>query len=132
MRDLVIVFIHLFSTLARLAKPGGVRSVLAESLLVKHQLPILRRCRHRASNFRFSDRILSGWCALFVRPSRRIRSADLENKLLDFKTYFNNYRSHTARDGQPPDAAPPRQVANLRSYRWESHCRGLYQTPIVA
>ena len=59
-------------------------------------------------------------------------TADLENKLLDFKTYFNHHRTHTAREGRPPDDALPRQVANLQSYRWESHCRGLYQTAIAA
>ena len=41
MRDLVILFIHFLTTLARLLGPGGVRSVVAESLLVKHQLLIV-------------------------------------------------------------------------------------------
>jgi len=360
MRDLVMLFIHFITTLARLASPGGVRSVLAESLLVKHQLLIFNRSRHRAPNLRLSDRILAGWCTLFMRPSRRIRSAivrkpstllplhqvltkrkyrllfspkvrrkpgpegpsqdlinarvaskernpswgcpriaqqiawafgvpvdkdvvrrvlakhyqprldaggpswltflghlkdslwsvdlfhcasatlrtywilvvmdqytrriiafglpvgavngmalcpmfnhalrgqrsmpkylssdhhplyrsdrwqanlrilevaeiktvpyvpwshpfverligtlrreclhrtlfwtiaDREHQLRDFKTYFNPYRSHTAREGRAPDATPPRQVANLQAYRWQSHCRGLYQTPIAA
>ncbi len=75
MRDLVILFIHLITTLARLAGPGGVRSVVAESVLVKHQLLILNRSRQRAPNLRLSDRIVAGWCTLFVRPSRLIRSA---------------------------------------------------------
>jgi hypothetical protein len=34
MRDLVILFIHFLAALARLLGPGGVRSVVAESLLV--------------------------------------------------------------------------------------------------
>ncbi len=59
-------------------------------------------------------------------------TADLASKLLDFKTYFSHHRTHTARIGRPPDEAPPPQVANLQSNRWESHCRGLYQTPIAA
>ena len=59
-------------------------------------------------------------------------TADLEHKLQDFQTYFNSHRSHTAREGRPPDAAPSRQVANLQSYRWQAHCRGLYQTPTAA
>jgi putative transposase len=59
-------------------------------------------------------------------------TADLESKLLDFKTYFNHHRTHSARAGRPPEDAPTRSVANLQSYRWESHCRGLYQTPIAA
>jgi putative transposase len=75
MRDLVILFIHRLTTVARLARPGGVRSVVAESVLAKHQLLILDRSRQRASNLRPADRIVAGWCALFIRPSRLIRSA---------------------------------------------------------
>jgi putative transposase len=75
MRDLVILFIHLITTAARLAGRGGVRSVLAESILVRDQLLILNRSRQRAPHLRLSDRLVAGWCALFVRPSRLIRSA---------------------------------------------------------
>jgi hypothetical protein len=41
MRDLVILFIHLIATFARLLGPGGRRCVVAESVLVKQQLLIL-------------------------------------------------------------------------------------------
>jgi putative transposase len=75
MRDLVILFIHLITTVARLARPGGVRSVVAESVLAKHQLLIVNRSRQRASDLRPADRIVADWCALFIRPSRLIRSA---------------------------------------------------------
>jgi putative transposase len=75
MRDLVILFVHLLTIAARLASPGGFRSIVAESVLVKHQLLILNRSRQRAPNLRFSDRLVAGWCALFMRPSRLIRSA---------------------------------------------------------
>src|ERR1039457_1751910 len=75
MRNLVILFVHLLTTVARLASPGGVRSVVAESVLVKHQLLILNRSRQRAPNLRLSDRIVAGWCARFMRPSPPIRSA---------------------------------------------------------
>ena len=37
MRHLVVLFIHFIATLARLLGPGGVRSLVAESLLLKHQ-----------------------------------------------------------------------------------------------
>jgi hypothetical protein len=50
MRDVVILFIHLFATVARLLGPGGARAVVAESMLVKQQLLILNRCRERAPN----------------------------------------------------------------------------------
>ena len=39
MRDLAVLFIHLITTIARLAGPGGARSVVAESVLVKAATP---------------------------------------------------------------------------------------------
>ena len=38
MSNLVILCIHFMATLARLLGPGGVRSIVAESLILKHQL----------------------------------------------------------------------------------------------
>ena len=50
MRDLVILLVHLITTVFQLAKPGGVRAVVAESVLAKHQLLILNRSRRRSPN----------------------------------------------------------------------------------
>jgi hypothetical protein len=61
-------------------------------------------------------------------------TADLENKLLDFQTYFNEHRAHTGRQGRTPeqDTRLPRPVADLHCYGWQRHCRGLYHTPMAA
>ena len=75
MRDFAVVFVHLIVTLARLASPRGLRSVVAESVLVRHQLFILNRRRKRAPNLRATDRIIAGLCTLFMRPARVLRSA---------------------------------------------------------
>src|ERR1700694_5941511 len=75
MRDLAVLFLHLLATVARLAGPGGARAVVAESLLVKQQLLILNRSRQRSPNLRLADRVVAGMCALFMRPSRLVRSA---------------------------------------------------------
>src|SRR6266850_5821090 len=74
-RDLAVLVLHLLATVARLAGPGGARSVVAESVLLKHQLLILNRPRQRSPNLRVSDRLVAGVCALFMRPSRLIRAA---------------------------------------------------------
>jgi putative transposase len=74
-RDLAVLLLHLLATIARLAGPGGVRSVFAESVLVKHQLVILNRSRRRSPNLGFTDRMVAGMCALLIRPRRLIRSA---------------------------------------------------------
>jgi transposase InsO family protein len=75
MRNLVVLFIHFIATLARLLGPGGVRSIVAESLLLKHQLLLLNRSRQRSPNLCAWDRILAGWMALLVPPTRLLRSA---------------------------------------------------------
>ena len=94
MRDLLILLVHLIATLARLMGPGGLRSVVAESLLVKQQLLILNRSRHRAPNLRASDRILAGVCALFMRPARVIRSAIVlrPSTILDFHRMLRHHK----------------------------------------
>ena len=73
--DLAILFIHLIVTIARLFGPGGARSVISESLLVKHQLLILNRSRARAPLLRPGDRLIVGLCAIFMHPARLLRSA---------------------------------------------------------
>ena len=75
MRDLAILFIHLLATIAKLTHPGGARAVVAESLLLKHQLTVLNRGRERAPNLRPMDRVLAGLCTLFIRPGRFFRIA---------------------------------------------------------
>ena len=62
-------------TVARLARPGGVRSVVAESALARHQLLVLNRGRKRAPKLRFADRIIAGLCTIFMRRSRVLRNA---------------------------------------------------------
>ena len=75
MRDLIILFVHLIVTVARLVRPGGLHSVVAESVLVRHQLLVLNRGRKRAPNLCAADRIIAGLCTLFMRPARVLRSA---------------------------------------------------------
>ena len=61
-------------------------------------------------------------------------TTDLEAKLLDFQHYYNEHRTHTGCKGRPPEPGVnvDRSLANLSCYRWQKHCRGLYQTPIAA
>jgi putative transposase len=74
-RDLAVLLLHLLVTVARLAGPGGARAVVAESVLVKHQLLIVNRSRKRSPNLHTADRVVAGMCAVFIRPARLVRSA---------------------------------------------------------
>ena len=44
--------------------------MIAENLLLKQQLIVLRRARHRAPNLRRSDRLLCGFWSIFLSPGR--------------------------------------------------------------
>src|ERR1035438_8578884 len=75
MRDILTLLAHLMATLARLLGPGGVKAVVAESLLLKHQLLIINRPRKRAPNLGAFQRLLLGFWSLFLHPRRILRSA---------------------------------------------------------
>ena len=70
MRDLLILVVHLVVTFAKHLRPGGTRSVVAESLTLKHQLLISNRGRRRAPNLTSLDRFVLGITTLFVNRRR--------------------------------------------------------------
>src|SRR5215471_18561334 len=59
---------------------------------------------------------------------------DLERKLLEFQHYYNGHRAHAGLAGRLPESGAERSLAEAKPglYRWQKHCRGLYQTPIAA
>src|SRR6476646_9922418 len=93
MRHLIVLLVHLITTVLRLVRPGGVRAVVAESVLAKHQLLILNRSRRRAPNLRVLDRLIAGLCSLWIRPRRYRRVA------IAFKpaTFLNFHRAMVQR-----------------------------------
>ena len=58
MKTVLALFVHLLATVAKCVGPGGPRAVVAENLLLKHQLLILGRSRKRAPNLFAGDRFL--------------------------------------------------------------------------
>ena len=70
MKDLLLTLLHWAVMTATLCGPGGVRAVIAEHLLLKQQLIVLRRPRQRAPRLTASDRLLFGFGALFLSPGR--------------------------------------------------------------
>jgi hypothetical protein len=76
MRHLVVLLIHFLATLVRLLGPGSLRSIVAESLLLKHQLLLLivpgndRRIYPRRTVF-----LPAGWhsCCRHISGSPTVR-----------------------------------------------------------
>ena len=71
MEAVVLTLLHLAVTAAKLCRPGGVRAVIAENLLLKQQLIVLRRPRQRAPNLTTVDCLLCGFGSLFLGPGPR-------------------------------------------------------------
>src|SRR3979490_1646593 len=70
MTDFLLTLLHLAVLTAKLCGRGGVRAVIAENLVLKQQLIVLRRGRRRAPSLTLSDRLLCGFASLFLRPGR--------------------------------------------------------------
>ena len=70
MLEIFEIVAHLLATVVQVAVPGGVRAVIVESLLLKHQLLVLSRSRRRAPRLTPRDRLLFGIGAFLVSPKR--------------------------------------------------------------
>src|ERR1700726_2781929 len=70
MKDLLLTLLNLAVMTAKLCSPGGERAVIAENLLLKQQLIVLRRARRRAPNLPLSDRLICAVGSLFLSPGR--------------------------------------------------------------
>jgi hypothetical protein len=59
----------------------------------------------------------------------------LERKLADFQAYTNHHRTHSSLGGDTPAevaGGTPKLQTKLKYFRWQTHCRGIYQLPAVA
>ena len=86
MKEFLLTLLHLAVLTAKLCGPGGVRAVIAENLILKQQLIVLRRGRQRAPNLALSDRLICGLAALFLSPGRirKVAIAVRPSRLLAF------------------------------------------------
>jgi len=110
------LIVHLLVTLARLASPGGVRAVAAESLAIKHQLLIMKRSQRRSPNLTAWDRVILGFCTLLVSP-RRLGKVSV---ILKTSTLLRLHRAlvkrkyrllySSRRCGRPGPKGPPREL----------------------
>ena len=136
MHEFIVLLVHSLITLVRLAKPGGLRSVVAESVLVRHQLLILNRGRKRAPNLRPADRIIVGLCTLFMPSARLLRSAIVlkPSTLLYFHHLLKKrkYRMlfSPQRRRRPGPKGPEKELINAvvvmkrrnPNWGWSPHC----------
>ena len=60
---------------------------------------------------------------------------DLENKLNEFKNYYNNFRAHSSLDSFTPAEnyeGEKNKIISIKKYAWKSHCKNLASLPVAA
>jgi transposase InsO family protein len=118
MKDVIYLLFHLLTTLAKLVRPGGGRSVIAENLILKQQLIIHSRSRQRAPNLTTRDRTFLGFLSLFMHPRRIARTEIIirPSTLLSFHNALmkRKYRQlYSPRGGRKPGPkGPSRTIIN--------------------
>ncbi len=84
---------------------------------------------HAPLSHPFTERLVGTIRREFLDQILFWNKSDLEEKLEEFKNYYNTHRVHQALNLNTPkeaagkDSPPP---ANLRNLEWLSHCRGLF------
>src|SRR5271157_5304349 len=88
------LILRLLAGLITFLGSAGTRAVLAENLLLKQQLLIVRRSRRRAPTLRTADRVLFGFCSQFLSRRRLIRTAIILKPatLLRFHRGFRDFK----------------------------------------
>lgn len=116
MKTLALLVIHVLTTLAQRAGPGGAKAIIAESVLLKHQQLIACRSAGKTPKLTTSDRFLCGFLTLFMRPGR-IRKAAIVLKpatLTKFRRALlsrNYHRLFSSRKNAKPGPKGPRMIS---------------------
>jgi len=118
MKDVIYLLLHLLTTIVKLLRPGGSKTIIAENLLLKQQLMIHSRVRERAPNLSAKDRALLDFWSLFLNPRRIARSAIIlkPSTLLRFHNALKKrkYRQLCSPGGgsKPGPKGPSKEVIN--------------------
>ena len=75
MRAAFFLTVHVLVVVAKMLRPGGIKAIIAENLLLKHQLAILGRSQRKAPNLKTTDRFILGGLYLFISARRRLSVA---------------------------------------------------------
>lgn len=118
MKNFLLLLLELLKVTIRFLRPGGYRAIVAENLLLKHQLIIHSRSHKRVPKLSVLDRALFGFRTAFLNPRRIIRAAILikPSTLLRFHAALvkNKYQLLYSPDnrGKPGPKGPSQEIIN--------------------
>jgi len=83
----------------------------------------------------FIERLIGSVGRDFLDQTLFWNAVDLERKLTDYQAYYNIHRTHRSLDGDTPAEVAgivTKLPIKLNKFRWQTHCRGIYQLPVAA
>ena len=119
MKTLLLITVHIFMTLFKLCLPGGLRKIMAENILIKQQLIVVRRSQRKCPHLSAVERLLFGFWALLMDPKRLLKSAVIIKPATLHKFHkwlikrkYSKLFSPT-KNGKPGPKGPSQEVINL-------------------
>ncbi len=118
MKHFCILIFYFIRSLMMMCKPGGAKGMVAENLILRHQLIIIGRRHKKAPNLRFWDRLCLAFLASIINPKRLIRTAVIIkpstliklHKALIKRKYSALFSAKTRR--KPGPAGPSQKLIN--------------------
>ena len=83
----------------------------------------------------FIERLIGTVRRDFLDQTLFWNAVDLERKLTDFQAYYNHHRTHSSLGVDTPAEVAgdvTKLPIKLNNFRWQTHCRGIFQLPIAA
>ena len=80
----------------------------------------------------FVERLIGTIRREFIDHTLFWNGSDLQKYLTDFQMYYNHNRTHSSLGSDTPAevaGGTPKHQTKLNYFRWQTHCRGLYQLP---
>jgi len=119
MKTLVLITLHILMTLFKLCLPGGLQKIVAENVVIKQQLIVVRRSRHKCPNLSPIERLLFGFWAALMNPRRLLKSAVIIKPATLYKFHEwlvkRKYSKlfNPTKNGKPGPKGPPQEVIDL-------------------
>ena len=119
MKHIFILTFYLLRALLVLIKPSGAKSIIAENVMLRHQLIIAGRRHKRSPNLSIWDRLNLGFIAAIIKPKHLVKNAIIikPSMLIKFhnalvkKKYSALFSNKSKR--KPGPAGPSQEIINL-------------------
>lgn len=121
MKTFLVLFAQALVKHAKMMRPNGKKTIIAENLLLKHQLIVINRTRKRAPNLSALDRFVLGCCSLFISQRRLTKLTVIfqPSTLLKFHKALVKRKYHilfsSRRHSKPGPKGPPKEIIQALS-----------------